>query len=187
LLVIDTAEEGGRSDLARLWLDALVVDTPVPRSTWLKLAAFAAHHRDSGRLYRARRGLRELGADEPPELALDDALSTGNLSGARRAAIELRLPPGRLALRAARAGAFGIARDQAELVLGADPDDGDAWLALLLAESVEPGTPGLAAALARAPQEPTPPSSDTLPALRELLRRLAGTDAADAIGAAFAP
>jgi tetratricopeptide (TPR) repeat protein len=183
LLVVDVAEESGREDLARTWLDALVVDEPVTRESWLRLAAFAARHRDAGRLLRARAGLRALGLAEPPDLLLDDSLTTGNLERARRAAIELRMTPGRLAVRAALAGALALARTQAELVLAADPDDSDAWTAALLSASLEPDPARFAETLAHAPEAPTPPSPEALAALNELLARIAGPDANAALRA----
>jgi hypothetical protein len=94
------------------------------------------------------------------------------------------MTPGRLAVRAALAGALVIARTQAELVLAADPDDSDAWTAALLSASLEPDPARLAETLARAPEAPTPPSPEGVAALNELLGRIAGPDAAAALRAA---
>jgi tetratricopeptide (TPR) repeat protein len=181
LLVIDVAEESGKIELARVWLDSLAVALPVSRTTWLRLAAFAARHRDAGRLLRARRGLRASRGGEPPELLLDESLSTGNLEQARHAAIALRLPPGRLAIRAALVGALEVARAQSELVLRADPDDSDAWAAALLVASLEPGAPRLSALLARPPEDPTPLGPEALAVLTEIVARVAGADAKAAL------
>jgi tetratricopeptide (TPR) repeat protein len=184
LLVVDVAEESGRLELARRWLDALVVDEPVGPECWLRLAAFAARHRDSGRLLRARFGLRALGRHGPPELWLHDALGAGDLKEARRASLALRLPPGRLALRAASEGALALARAQAELVRAADPDDSDAWTAALLTASLEADAEGFARILRDAPAEPTPLSPEAVAAMAELLSRIAGPDAGAALRAA---
>jgi tetratricopeptide (TPR) repeat protein len=177
LLVIECAEKSGRLDLARTWLDALVVDEPVTRATWLRFAAFGARQRDAGRVHRARQALRALNGAEPPELLLEDSLTHGNLVGARRAAVDLRLTPGKLALRAADAGALELARAQSELVIDADPDDSDAWAAALLGSSLEHDGARFQRILADAPVEPTPPSTEAVRALTELLGRIAGPDA----------
>lgn len=177
LLVVDCAEKSGRLDLARAWLDALVVDEPVARTTWLRFAAFGARQRDAGRVHRARQALRALDGSELPELLLDDALTHGNLRGARRAAVELHLTPGKLALRAADTGALELARAQSELVIGADPDDSDAWTAALLGSSLEQDSARFQRILSHPPGDPTPPSREAVRALTELLGRVAGPDA----------
>jgi tetratricopeptide (TPR) repeat protein len=178
LLVVDVAEESGRLDLARTWLDSLVVDPPVSRAIWLKLAEFAARNRDTGRALRARAALTALGHAGPPEFVLDESLTHDDLDRARHAAVELRLPPGRLALRAASAGALPIARAQSELVLAADPDDSDAWAAALLVSSLEREPLRLRETLINAPSDPTPPSPEAISALNEVIERLAGPEAA---------
>jgi len=187
LLFVDYAEKTGRIDLARTWLDAMVVDEPVAQTTWLRFAAFAARQRDAGRVHRARVALRALGGSEPPELRLDDSLTHGNLEGARRAAVDLRLTPGKLALRAADLGALELARAQSELVIDADPDDSDAWTAALLGALLEHDSARFERVLSAAPAEPTPPSAETLRALSELLGRVVGPDAVAALKSGTGP
>nr|PZN26615.1 MAG: hypothetical protein DIU78_07290 [Pseudomonadota bacterium] len=105
----------------------------------------------------------------------------GDLSAARRAAVRLRLTPGRLALRAALVGSIAIARQQAELVRAADPDDVDAWVAALLVADLERDSVAFAELLRHLPTAATPPSADALAALHEIVSRRTGSERARAL------
>lgn len=189
LLVADLAETAGEVDLARRWLDALVTRSPDSRAAWLGLAAFADRHADRGREIRAVRALGGLGAPSSPaarQQALEDALAAGDLARARRAAVLLRVPAGELAARAALVGAWKIAREQAELMLAADPTDTDAWIALLAVEDMSRNARAWAKTLAAAPDDPaTVPSPAARQLQGELLERHVGPEARRAWDAAL--
>lgn len=69
----------------------------------------------------------------PDRRMLDLALERGDLAGARRMATRAKVSQGEIALRATAMGRLSDAREQAELVLGADPTDVSAAIALLAA------------------------------------------------------
>lgn len=64
---------------------------------------------------------------------IDEALERGDLPGARKLATRAKTSQGEIALRAAALGRLALAKEQAELVLGADPSDGAAAIALVVA------------------------------------------------------
>lgn len=185
LLVIDSAEAAGDVALARDWLDALVTRTPGSRLAWLRMGLFAKRHADLGRALRAADALA--GSSTVADATeLDRALDSADLPAARAYAIELRIGPGELAARAALRGAFSAAREQAELVLAADPTDTDAWLALVAAQDLTAETPGERSPLKRAPLAPAGPPSPSARRLHaELLERIVGPEARRAWEAAF--
>lgn len=181
VLVAELCEARGDAPCAAAWLDALVAKNPESRPAWNAVLAHAERRRDAGRLLRARRALASLGQPPPPHVALEDAFVAGDLGAARRAAVRLRLPPGRLALRAALVGAMPIAREQAKLVLAADPDDTEAWVAALLIADLERDADAFDDLLRHPPDEPTPPSAEAVRALHELVSRRAGAESARAL------
>jgi len=190
LLVVDLAEAKGSTNVAREWLDALVARSPSSRPAWVRLAAFARRHGDTGRALRAAQALRRLHVSVPgtDESRLERALRSGELARARREAVVLRISAGDLAARAALCGALDLAREQAELALAADPTDVDAWIALLAIRDLTQNGDGLADALRAAPREPaTPPSSAARRLLAELLERVIGQEARRAWDAASHP
>jgi hypothetical protein len=107
-------------------------------------------------------------------------LTEGDLKAARRAAVALRIRPGELAVLAARRGASDTARAQARLVLAADPENVDAWVALVVVADLAGDDAGVVAALAKPPSASWPPSALGAALLGELLERRVGTPAAQA-------
>jgi tetratricopeptide (TPR) repeat protein len=180
------------------WLDALVTRRPRSVAAWKALLAFAEHHGDAARVRRAAEALR-VAAPEllpqlervDPELALpariDRALRAGRLKEARSLALSAHLAPGELALRAAEIGRADLARREATRVLEADPSNGNAWVAELIAADLS----GDAGAFARALDAPSArldglsPLGATLWA--ELLRRRVGEHAAESWLRAYPP
>jgi Tfp pilus assembly protein PilF len=184
LLVVALLERQSQLPRARSWLDALVVRQPGSHEAWRALAAFAERHHDLGRALRAEQGLAELGFRPGPRQALTQALARDRVEDSRRAALELRLPAGELALREVRAGRVGAAAAQAELVLGANPDDADAWIAALCAASLERNEAAFLSTLRAAPLDASTPSAAGLELLGELLERRIGPEAKSAWQAA---
>lgn len=128
-------------------LVAIGLDPNRPETSLL-IAEIREARGEAAEAERWRRGYRvrwpELSAAEPGrsqrageraarESALVDALARSDLDEARRLAVLLRMPKGTLAVRAAALGALDSARRQATHVLGADPEDADALVALLAA------------------------------------------------------
>ncbi len=131
----------GRAADAWAWLDALITRQPSSARAWQSFARAAEQQRDAGRLQRAQRAEQALGlvpheSAAKPKLssdAIDTLLLAGDLKAARAVAIAHQLRPSALAVRAAELGVLDVAIEQGTLVLRADPDDSDAWVALLYA------------------------------------------------------
>jgi tetratricopeptide (TPR) repeat protein len=132
----------------------------------------------------------EHAAASPPGAGLgsvDRALAAGDLPLARRLALRTRVASGALALRAAAIGKHSIAREQAALVLAADPASTDARVALLVAADVERDAAALSQALSGVPAAPPRPSPLATLMLAEVLLRRSGPDAARAALGAGSP
>ena len=186
LIVAELVERAGDRARARAWLDALVVREPNSRDAWLALAGFAERTGDLGRRIRAKQGLTELGLKAGARRSLAHVLSHGRLEDARSVALELRVGPGELAVRAVQAGRLDAAHVQAELVLGANPDDADAWVAAVAAANLERKLDGFQKMLGAAPEQPSAPSPAALEVLAEVLNRVVGPEAKAAWQAAGA-
>ncbi|MCC6214550.1 MAG: hypothetical protein IT376_06755 [Polyangiaceae bacterium] len=137
LSLAEIHERAGRAALAGDHLDAIVTQWPHVRSTWEALLAFAERRDDPARRVRARAALLAVGrratrapAEATPLDAVDQATGADELATAARQA---RLHPAVAALRAAALGHHEAALAVAERVLGADPTNGDAWVARMLA------------------------------------------------------
>ncbi|AUX43755.1 hypothetical protein SOCE26_052100 [Sorangium cellulosum] len=185
----------GRTDDARLSLRALLVRRPRSVDAWRALHAVAIEAGDRATAEQAARRLRELtswkgaglGLGVParaPLAELDAALIEGQLRRARRLAQDVDLPPAEVAVRAAALGRAREAREQAELVSGADPSSASALVALAVAADLS----GDEEALARACDALHPPAAGATPLVppsplarllfAELLSRRVGRDAA---------
>jgi tetratricopeptide (TPR) repeat protein len=146
LLLSDIYDRLGLTDEATRWLDALVVWQPDSVIAWQASFDHAARRRDRRRLLAAAQALLRLRPERRDELtralpelgprpSIDAALLEGRLGLGRATATEVGMSAAELAVRAAALGQSNLAREQAELVLAADPNDGDAWVALLAAET----------------------------------------------------
>ncbi|MBK8936468.1 MAG: hypothetical protein IPM79_02145 [Polyangiaceae bacterium] len=154
LLHVAGLERVGRyRDAARLVV-ARIVGGQRSASMGERLQVIAAKTKDRGLarladevIAGARAQSRSVGAEPRPTRAdIDDALARGDLPGARKLATRAKTSQGEIALRAAALGRYELAREQATLVLDADPRDGPAAVALLVACERK----GLADAIARA-------------------------------------
>ncbi|WP_438030877.1 tetratricopeptide repeat protein [Sorangium sp. So ce233] len=184
----------GRTDDARRALRALLVRRPRSADAWRALHATAVVSGDRASAEQAARRLRELAppgvaAGRPPAslgplAELDEALVLGQLRRARRLARDADLPPAEVAVRAAALGRAGEAREQAELVSGADPASASALVALAVAADLTGDVDALtratdalhAAAASGGPAVPPSPLARLL--FAELLFRRVGRDAA---------
>ncbi len=185
-------ERAGRVVDAERLLDALVIERPTSIQGWLARYELALRRRDTITAEHAARALRQrsprlAGRVESEVRALaplaevDAALSAGNLDAARKAARHARLPSPELAVRAAALGVASLARDQAALVLGADPSSSSARIALAVAADLAGDTTQLAAAL-DIPRDTVTVAPSPLARLlfADLLVRRAGREAARA-------
>src|SRR5262249_46255631 len=102
----------------------------------------------------------------------------------RRAAHHARLPLSEIALRAAALGRLAAAKTQAEVLVGADPSDASARIALAVAADLAGNADALAGALTGIPAALTPASPLARLLFAELLDRRVGPAAArDFLGA----
>jgi tetratricopeptide (TPR) repeat protein len=197
LLLAAILEQQKRNEEAAHWLDGLVAREPQSVEVYEAWLAFAERTNDEARRGAARRALATFGARaeqrpfeqrvRPGLRDVDDALARGAFDEARRLALAARISSGALALRAAAIGAATFARDQAELVLAADPADGDARIAATVAADLlrDDAALGRAMSDAYAARTPLTPLAGAL--MAELLDRRIGADAKkawlDALGA----
>jgi hypothetical protein len=112
--------------------------------------------------------------------AVDRALVDGDLEAARGAASALMLPASELALRALALGLLTLAREQAELVASAAPEDVNAWIVQLVVARRAPAQPSEALVVPPFPYEPEAPSPLGRALLAEFLSGALGVDAAEA-------
>ncbi len=190
LLLARVREEQQRPAEAQRLLEALVVRLPDSLEAWQALRELARTRPPVALFSHADRQVRRLlireqppaprGAAPSEAAPVDDALSAGRLSAARHLAITLGISPGELALRAVTVGRADLGREQADLVLSADPTDGDAWVALVAAADLNRDDEALANALLRLPVHPVPPGPLGARLLGDLLDRRVGRNAADA-------
>jgi tetratricopeptide (TPR) repeat protein len=192
-------ERRNRIDDAARWLDGLVIRDPASIEAAEAMLAFALRTNDVARKAAAERALGELGPmrggtltekARPSLTDVDRALSRGAFDQARRLALTARLSSGALSLRAAAVGAATFAKEQADLVLAADPSDGDARVAAAIAADLLRDDDALARAMIDASVGRTPLSPLARALMAELLDRRIGPDAKkawlDAFGAALA-
>jgi tetratricopeptide (TPR) repeat protein len=197
VLLAQVAERSGRAEEAASLLDAMVLWRPEAIEAWRAMAQLAERRGDRARASVARARLdsvlRRPGASArgPALAAVDEALARGDLAGARVAAAAARLGEAALAVRAAAAGMWQEAREQAMLVLAADPTDGDALAALLASPgpaegrraASDPAWRRIAGGLRGA----TRPSALAALVLADALRRQVGDEAAAAFVDAYGP
>jgi tetratricopeptide (TPR) repeat protein len=189
-LLAELLARAGRDAEARRLLAALVIQRPSSIASLRALYEFGRAHGEDALTQRAGRWLRDLGfqlADGgsalPPLDGIDAALGQDDLSTARRLAHKAHLPLSELAVRAAALGRIAAARSQAEIIIGADPSNTSARIALAVALDLGGDMATLHEALAAIPAEQgalVPPSPLARLLFAELLDRRVGPDAARA-------
>jgi len=192
LLYASLLERTGDVKGAERALDELVITRPTSIKGWLARYELALRRGDR---FTAERTGRTLGQRAPsfaprvqaevpalsPLAEVDAAIGREDLEAARKAASHARLPAPELAVRAAALGRAKLARDQAELVLGADPSSTSARIALAVAADLMNDTNTLASALGPpAGIAEVPPSALARLLFTELVARRAGREAAKA-------
>jgi tetratricopeptide (TPR) repeat protein len=184
LLVAERAEAAGDLPSAGHLLEGWVAEHPDSREAWAALGAFAVRHRNPGASWRAARALQRLRVASTPEETLATALTRNDRAAASSAAESLHVAPSELALTAVQHGALELARAESGLVLGADPDDGNAWVAALVAADLSRDQAAFTALLHAAPVSASPLSPAAIELLSSLLERRLGSEARDAWQAA---
>lgn len=157
LLAADLAQLRGDTVLACQLRDALATHAPDSVFVQRSLLAAATKTGDLARAHRAAAALERL------------AMRGGN---ARRS------PDVQDALAALQAGNFAAAKQRAELLLGADPGNGDALVVALAVADLEQDHTAFARLLAEAEEPGTPASPAVLDTLAALLARRVSTQAA---------
>ncbi|RYZ03599.1 MAG: hypothetical protein EOO73_27335 [Myxococcales bacterium] len=160
LLAADIAEQRQDRTLAWRLRDALATHAPDSVAVWRALREAALRGRDEARQLRAARRLEEL---------------------AQRAAAATEPRGLPVALVALREGDLTTARREAELLLGADPGNGDALVVALAAADLQQDHRAFDALLAAARGPGTPASPDVLDALAALVSRRVSARAAQLV------
>jgi tetratricopeptide (TPR) repeat protein len=192
LLLVRIYDGLGLRQEANRWLDALVTWQWESPAAWQAAFDHAARRADRQRLLAAAEQLLRLRPERRsalsrvlPEIGLrhtlDQALLEGRLGFSQSAATGAGISAAELAVRAAALGKVNIAREQAELVLAADPRDADAWVALTVS-----GASFETLRLAEA-RDLRPPSSLSIRLLASILAQAAGSEAATAWLNAWGP
>lgn len=195
LLHASLLERSGRGEEARREVRALTVRRPTSTAAWtaqrdlsVRLGDQAAAAQASERLSQLSKARAGAGPGEHATRAgaleaLDLALSMGDLDRARKLGRAARVSPAEVAVRAAALGRFAAALEQAELVLGADPSEASARIAMAVAADLSGDQARFSSALTDLPLKSadlTSPSPLARLLFAELLDRRAGRSAAKA-------
>ncbi len=190
VLMARLLEKRGQTGSALGWLEALVARDPESLAGWQALLS-TAHAAGRKQIeLRAAREMMQLAPARRAALArrypaldrlalVDQALLSGDMAKARERALAAHLTLGQLAVRAAGLGLAKPAAQFADEVLRADPRDANAWIARLVAADLSGDQAAFGSALDALGRDPVPPEADAARLLAALLRRRAGSEAAD--------
>lgn len=166
-------------------LRALTIRKPSSAEPWRALHDLARRTGDAAladaaaeRIAALVPGARRTLPQTAPFATIDRALRAGDLAAAQRRALELRIPGAELALRAVAMGLVPIARAQGELILGADPADASARIALAAAADLQGDLAALSDLMRSMPKQSTPPSPLGRWLFADVLRRRVSAEAA---------
>jgi tetratricopeptide (TPR) repeat protein len=196
IVLAEAFERLGRTDDALRFLSATVVARPSAVAAWNALSQIASRHGRRAELHRAEQALARLSRagvariKPPPERGkpgIDEAISAGELERARRLAIDSKLPADELAVRAAALGRAKLASEQAELVLAADPSNGNAWVAALVAADLVADAVRFEQALGALERDALLPGPLAARLMADLLARRVNPEAAKAWLTAYGP
>lgn len=188
-------ERSGRFEESARVLEGDVVRFPAAAAAWRALRDFANRRGDADRAARANIALQRL-APLPPSpvdaatarAALDAAIRRDDGDAVRRLAVAARLPLADVAVRAVALDRPSLARALAGVVLGADPRDASARVAVAAAADLRGDVDALDRAgvdLLASPASPTSPLAALV--LAELLARRVGEAPARAVFDAVSP
>jgi len=191
VLRAEVLERAGVPKDAALVLRALLARRPRSTEGWAALLDLARRTHDAPLAAEAAAKLAVLAPDRAPALqaevpalaplaAVDAALRAGDLEAARRVAQKARVPWSEVAVRAVALGRAALAREQAELLLGADPQDASARIALAAAADLAGDPAAIAAAMRLVPARSTAPSPLARLLFAEVLARRVSVEAARA-------
>ncbi|MFT3769997.1 MAG: tetratricopeptide repeat protein [Minicystis sp.] len=191
ILRAEALTRAGKVEDARLALRALAVRRPRSAEVWRVVLDFARRTGDAALAREAAEHVAALAPDRtaPSQnptpastqlAAVDASLAAGDLEGARRLAHKARLAWSEVAVRAAALGRAAIAREQAALILDADPTDASARIALCAAADLTGDTAAIAASMRGIPPRTTVPSLLARLLLADVLARRSGPEAARA-------
>jgi tetratricopeptide (TPR) repeat protein len=168
LLIAEIYREQARPASSSAWLFAWLLLDPHSLSHWKALAAQADALADRSLSLLLRSELEQrvdqgseigaaaLSALQPPKLspglhkALEEAVARGDLARARTSAHAAGISELDLATLALEMGSTSLAASQAQLLLGADPQNGDAWIVALAAAALASDEEGFARLLTTA-------------------------------------
>lgn len=189
ILVAKLYAHANRVAEAQRWLDGLIALHPRSPAAQRALRDQARARGDEARVKQADAALARLepSVHEADTRALPEPISVDELDRrlvgaaldrARELSLGARVAPGELAVRAAALGRLDLASEQAGWLLAADPTDGDAWIAALVAADLARDENAFGDALAKIADQPSRPSALGAVLFGELLLRRVGADAA---------
>lgn len=199
LLVADSYAEQDQPARSSAWLFAWLLRDAAASSHWRELYERGERLGDPGLQRLALAQVNRWGGVDatgmrtanripspasPARHGTEAALRAGDLPSARLEASKEQIAPLELALLATANGQPALGLAQAQLILAADPDDGDAYVAALAASALLGDTATLAALLAE-DHVRRAPSPDLAERMSELLKWYVGDAAAGQWSLAF--
>jgi tetratricopeptide (TPR) repeat protein len=205
LLIVEIHRKRGDLERARSWLFAWLVSSGEAASHWqdvyehalllgdkalanLALASLGRRGEHSASEWssaaatgrpRARSRTRRT---PPPVL---EAIARGDLAGARMAASAAGVSALELVLIAVSHGQPALALAQAQLILSADPANGDAFAAALMASALTDDAPGMARLLGQSHDPHALPRPEVADMITQVLRWQVGDQIADSWNGAY--
>jgi tetratricopeptide (TPR) repeat protein len=196
VLIANLQRQRGKPKDAQRWLEGLVAVAPTSVPGYEALLELAVQTGDERLRERAALQLARLSPRRLPDLIrleprlslparTDAALREGDLDQAQELALEAHMPKGRLAVRAAELGRADLAYEIAQRVLDADPRNGDAWVAALVAADRLRDEQAYGEVLKSRAPEMVAPSPEAAELLARLLERRVGSEASAALRASY--
>lgn len=176
LIVIEALAKLGQGDESERWKRALLLLHPSSRAAQ-RVAPKVAPTTEPGP-HTDPLGARRPVEARPTRADVDRALRAASADEVRALGVRAGVSSSELALRAAALGRTDLGQTLAERVLAADPDDSDAFIALLVCSSLDASKGELGSILARVGAEPLHPSPLGVRLFAELLRRRVSREAA---------
>jgi tetratricopeptide (TPR) repeat protein len=204
LLLIEIYRKRGDLERARSWLFAWLVSSGEAASHWQEIYEHALLLGDKALANLALGSLERRGAQAdsewssavatarprtksrtriPPRVLA--AIADGDLAGARLAGSVAGVSALELVLIAVSNGQPGLALAQAQLILSADPTNGDAFAAAVMASALMGDEPGMTRLLGQSHDPRALPRPEVADMITQLLRWQAGAPIADSWNGAY--